>query len=90
MKNREAREKLTKMMEDLSEISQDAAQFVGQELYEAHQQVHMAYIKIATRESEIAPYGRCNICDKVCPFDHSILPEELVCDVCAGNDEVDW
>jgi len=89
MKNKEAREKLTKMMEDLSEISQD--RFVGQfELYEAHQQVHMAYIKIATRESEIAPNGRCNVCDKICPFEHGVSPEELVCDVCAGNDEVDW
>lgn len=43
-------------------------------------------------EKEVAPNGRCNICGKVCPFDHDVPHDsgELVCDVCAGNEEIDW
>lgn len=39
-----------------------------------------------------APYGRCRICGKPCPFDHDVPAEEIVCDVCAGvpEDQVNW
>lgn len=45
---------------------------------------------LETKEKEVAPYGRCKVCGKVCPFDHDVPDDELVCDMCAGNDEVDW
>jgi len=44
-------------------------------------------------EKVIAPYGRCRVCSKVCPFNHAVPDDELVCDVCAGivrSTEIDW